>query len=300
MKRQDHDDRCNRFLFDLLCEQAGELVFKLASRAATGALDRVLIGDNTPCTKPEGLDYHHHETKRASEAAPSTSTTTTIPSPSCCWTTREYRAHITDGMLWERFQSLDRMLGDMLDVSKCCSPSVKAHDSTEGSTTATEAPSVTRAASTQLPSQGAHPLLKRYKTVDMLLQRSIDCFRAASSWHLHFVAAGRAPTASPNAADESIAGDGSDNGRSPLMVAPVPALVSASSQQKTARQTPERFDSTTGNDEYVSLQKKLAFTWNERARFQVRLVCYTACVVTVQHDSGRQQTNMKLVRTYSV
>ena len=112
--------------------------------------------------------------------------------------------------------------------------------------------------SDQLPTKDAHPLLQRFRTIDVLLQRSISCFAASSHWHQEHVKA-------------------SDSKKLPKQTKgpskPRVTQRSVTDAIGTERQTPHdaRADEDMdADDEGVTLQKKLAFTWNERARFQVR------------------------------
>ena len=258
-------------------------------------------------------------------------------------------------MLWSRHCSLNQMLGDMLlpveatevaaqrtsnIVAIAAGATTVADSSTTSTTTNGGGAAATNA--NQPPTTGAHPLLARYRVIDALLLRSINCFSAASFWHRKHVhtkngtssSADGTPTTSREASsldEEKSPGDdgsveGSVLGRGGNTSQPT-AVQTANTASK--RTTPGRNKkkkkkgkgkqrgagrkaghaggtsapgvpttnadtpsagveassraASRGNDvvddEDASLQKKLAFTCNERARFHV-------CVLSVDWVLG--------------
>ena len=153
------------------------------------------------------------------------------------------------------------------------------------------------------PTKGAHPLLARYRAVDSLLERSIECFQAAIKWHeRHAKSSGPQDVDDDSHIESEVATeDPEDTSSESKLEVPTKVRTSknrknkghkgkkrkqpkqssaASSSQHVAKKTQPENEEVVQDEEYESLLKKLAFTWNERARFQVG-TCLSVCLTNV-------------------
>jgi len=194
----------------------------------------------------------------------------------CHWTTTEYQSQLSNHKVWSRFEKLDRMLNDMIPeeslegdgrniVAIAAGLSQTDHEESkatgERNNKKAHKKTVTEQATVNgPPTKDAHPLLPRYRTVDALLQRSINCFSAAALWQSRH----HNCTKQHNAHESPAAEDTST----------VPTHKQTPAGRKVdildATDDAEKSKPTLADDEeYVSLKKKAAFAMNERARFQV-------------------------------